>query len=86
MNWRKLDSETEFDEILMQSLQEGSAFVLFKHSTRCMVSTMALRSFEAEYSDEITPYFVDLIKYKSLSNHIAKVTGVIHQSPLDNEN
>lgn len=81
MNWRKLHSETEFDEILMQSLLEGSAFVLFKHSTRCMVSTMALRSFEAEFSNEITPYFVDLIQFKKLSNHIAKVTGVTHQSP-----
>ena len=81
MNWRKLTSETEFDEILMQSLSEGSAFLLFKHSTRCMVSTMALRSFEAEYSAEFPAYFVDLVKYRSLSNHISSVTGVVHQSP-----
>ena len=81
MNWRKLTSETEFDKILMQSLSEGSAFLLFKHSTRCMVSTMALRSFEAEFTEDYPAYFVDLIKYRSLSNHIASVTGVTHQSP-----
>ena len=81
MNWRKLTSESEFDHILMQSLSEGSAFLLFKHSTRCMVSTMALRSFEADFDSQVTAYFVDLIKYRSLSNHIASVTGVTHQSP-----
>jgi bacillithiol system protein YtxJ len=81
MNWRKLTSKSEFDEILMQSLLEGSAFVLFKHSTRCMVSTMALRSFEAEYDGDVQAYFVDLIKYRELSNHISEVTAVQHQSP-----
>ena len=81
MNWRKLTSKSEFDDILMQSLLEGSAFVLFKHSTRCMVSTMALRSFEAEYESDMHAYFVDLIQYKELSNHISKVTAIQHQSP-----
>ena len=81
MNWRKLTSESEFDEILMQSLSEGSAFLLFKHSTRCMVSTMAKRSFEAEYAGDYPTYFVDLVKFRALSNHIASVTKVTHQSP-----
>ncbi len=81
MDWRKLSSVSEFDEILMQSSVKGSAFVLFKHSTRCMVSTMALRSFEAEFRSEIPAYFVDLIKNRDLSNHIASVTNVPHQSP-----
>lgn len=81
MNWRKLTSVSEFDNILMQSQSDGSAFVLFKHSTRCMISTMALRAFEDEYNSELPTYFVDLIKYRDVSNHIAKTTGVIHQSP-----
>jgi len=81
MNWRKLTSKTEFDEILMQSLLEGSAFVLFKHSTRCMVSTMALRSFESEYKSDLPAYFVDLVKFRELSNHVSSESGVQHQSP-----
>ncbi|MGB0805982.1 MAG: bacillithiol system redox-active protein YtxJ [Salibacteraceae bacterium] len=81
MNWRKLTSITEFDEILMQSSVEGSAFILFKHSTRCMVSTMALRSFESEFQSSIPAYFVDLIKNRDLSNYISKTVNVIHQSP-----
>lgn len=81
MNWRKLTSISEFNDILMQSSTTGSAFVLFKHSTRCMVSTMALRNFEAEFTSDLPAYFIDLIKYRELSNHIADITQVIHQSP-----
>lgn len=81
MDWRKLTTISEFDEILMQSLSQGSAFVLFKHSTRCMVSKMALRSFEADFNNELPAYFVDLIQYRDLSNHIESVTGIHHQSP-----
>lgn len=81
MNWRELSSITQFDNILMQSSLESSAFVLFKHSTRCMVSKMALRSFESDFNDSVPAYFVNLIENRDLSNYIAKVTGVIHQSP-----
>jgi bacillithiol system protein YtxJ len=81
MNWRKLTSKSEFDDIMMQSLLEGSAFVLFKHSTRCMVSTMAKRSFESEFESDIPTYFVDLVQYRDLSNHISSETGIQHQSP-----
>ena len=81
MNWRELSSISQFDNILMQSSFDSSAFVLFKHSTRCMVSKMALRSFESDFNDSVPAYFVDLIANRALSNHIEKVTGVIHQSP-----
>ncbi len=81
MNWRKLTSISEFNDILMQSSTTGSAFILFKHSTRCMVSTMALRSFEAEFESDIPSYFIDLIKYRELSNYIADSLQVVHQSP-----
>lgn len=81
MDWRKLTSISEFNHILMQSLSEGSAFVLFKHSTRCIVSKMALRSFESEYKSDMPAYFIDLIQNRELSNYIAETSGVHHQSP-----
>ena len=81
MNWRKLTSVSEFNDILMQSSTTGSAFILFKHSTRCMVSTMALRNFASEFKSDLPTYFIDLIKYRDLSNHIAEVTHIAHQSP-----
>lgn len=81
MNWRKLTSVTEFESLLMQSSVEGSAFILFKHSTRCMVSTMALRSFESEFESDIPAYFIDLIQDRELSNFVARATDIQHQSP-----
>ncbi|MFT4752484.1 MAG: bacillithiol system protein YtxJ [Salibacteraceae bacterium] len=81
MNWRKLTSVSEFEDLMMQSSIDGSAFILFKHSTRCMVSTMALRSFESEFRSDIPTYMVDLIQDRDLSNFIAKTTQVEHQSP-----
>lgn len=81
MNWRKLTSIPEFEELLTQSSLDDSAFLLFKHSSRCMISTMALRAFESEYSSDIPAYFVDLIQYRELSNFIAEATTITHQSP-----
>jgi bacillithiol system protein YtxJ len=32
-------------------------------------------------NDKITPYFLDLIEYRDVSNEIAHRFGVVHQSP-----
>lgn len=58
-------------------------FAVFKHSTRCPISSMALNQFKAEGGfDKDTPvYFLDLIAYRTVSNAIADDTGVRHESP-----
>lgn len=57
--------------------------LLFKHSTRCPISSMALNRIESSWTDNllITPYFLDLIAYRSVSNAIASHLGVDHESP-----
>jgi bacillithiol system protein YtxJ len=44
---------------------------------------MALKQFENEFdfSDKVTPYFLDLIAYRDVSNEIMNRFGVQHQSP-----
>jgi bacillithiol system protein YtxJ len=44
---------------------------------------MALSRFEQNWDPEVNCeiYFLDLIQYRSLSNKIAEITGVEHQSP-----
>ena len=44
---------------------------------------MALKQFENEFnsSDKVTPYFLDLIAHRDISNEIANRFGVTHQSP-----
>ncbi len=58
--------------------------LLFKHSTRCSISSMALSSFNREWQlseDKCLIYYLDILKFRDISNEIARLTGVIHQSP-----
>ena len=44
---------------------------------------MALNGFERNWSGEVDCklYFIDLLKHRDVSNEIAILTGVTHQSP-----
>lgn len=58
--------------------------MIFKHSTRCSVSRMALDRLERKWSPEagnIKPYFLDLISYREISNRVAAQFNVEHESP-----
>jgi bacillithiol system protein YtxJ len=57
--------------------------LVFKHSTRCPVSSMAWRevaSFRKEHP-EAAVYVVHVVEQRALSNAVAKRTGVRHESP-----
>lgn len=83
MKWNKLESEKTLQEIIESS--DDQAVVIFKHSTRCPISTMALSWFEKSWKDEemkdVRPYYLDLINYRSISNKIAEEFDVQHESP-----
>lgn len=79
--WNELTDLVQLNEIITISNEKPVA--IFKHSTRCSVSRMALKQFENEFnsSDKVTPYFLDLIAHRDISNEIATRFGVYHQSP-----
>lgn len=81
MNWLSLDNSDQLEEIAQ--LSNEKQVLIFKHSTRCSISRMALKQFEKEFdqSDKIVPYFLDLLAFRSVSNEIAARFGVMHQSP-----
>ncbi|MBG6110076.1 bacillithiol system protein YtxJ [Flavobacterium sp. CG_9.10] len=81
INWNPLTDLGQLNDIIALSNEKPVA--IFKHSTRCSVSRMALKQFENEFdlSDKVTPYFLDLIAYRDISNEIASRFGVTHQSP-----
>jgi bacillithiol system protein YtxJ len=56
---------------------------IFKHSTRCIVSKMALKNFENNFNleNKIQPYFLDLLEYRAISNEVATRFNIQHQSP-----
>jgi len=83
MNWKQLTSEEQLNELIVESTQKP--VFIFKHSTRCSISSMSLdrllRNWKEEDATKITPYYLDLIAYRSLSNSVADRLGVPHESP-----
>ena len=81
ISWIDLTDIYQLDEIVLSSNEKP--VVIFKHSTRCSVSRMALKQFETEFDleDQVDAYFLDLIKYRDISNEIASRFNVYHQSP-----
>ncbi|MHA3788880.1 bacillithiol system redox-active protein YtxJ [Flavobacterium hauense] len=82
MDWNDLTDLKQLDEIIDESAD--TPVIIFKHSTRCSISRMALKTFEREYNIEegsAKPYFLDLLEHRDISNEIALRFEVVHQSP-----
>ncbi len=81
INWIELTDLGQLNEIMHLSHQQP--VIIFKHSTRCSISRMALKQFENEFDLEgrVTPYFLDLLNHRDISNEIATRFEVYHQSP-----
>ncbi len=84
MNWKPLTSIEQLETIINTESQH-EAILLFKHSTTCSISNTALNRVERNWKDSdnamLTPYYLDLLNHRDVSNAIAALTGVEHQSP-----
>jgi bacillithiol system protein YtxJ len=80
MNWIPLLEEAQLATIKDQSKQQP--VVIFKHSTRCSISAMAKGRLERETAPAgVLFYYLDLLQYRPISNKIAEVFEVAHESP-----
>lgn len=82
MSWQQLTSAAQWQEIKLASVE--TAQVVFKHSTRCSISAMALRRFEGSELFEkglLNCWYLDLIEYREISDLIATDSKVRHESP-----
>ncbi len=80
MQWTHLTDEEQISQIIAQSQQKPQ--VIFKHSTRCSISSVALsRLQKAAQPADVDFYYLDLIAYRHLSNRVAEVFQVHHESP-----
>ncbi|EJG02779.1 MULTISPECIES: bacillithiol system redox-active protein YtxJ [Flavobacterium] len=81
VNWTELTDMLQLMEI--EAISQERPVVIFKHSTRCSISRMALKQFEREFDLEgvVDAYFLDLIAHRDISNEIASRFGVYHESP-----
>lgn len=83
MNWTALTSMAQIDEIIAKSFE--SPIIIFKHSTRCSISSMAYGRLQRGWDDKVLPasnvYYLDLIAHRDISNQVAATFGVMHESP-----
>jgi bacillithiol system protein YtxJ len=80
MNWIKLNDVEQLEEI--KELSRSRAQVIFKHSTRCSLSSMAKNRLEKKSQPaDADFYYLDLIQFRSLSDLIATDFSVQHESP-----
>jgi bacillithiol system protein YtxJ len=80
MNWIPLNNEAQLDNIKEKSTVRPQ--LIFKHSTRCSISSMALSRLErAKQPESLDFYYLDLISHRHISNKIAELFQVHHESP-----
>lgn len=85
MNWQKI---TSADDVLMaveHSKKPGvNAVAIFKHSTRCGISSMVKNRLETKVSvdeEKVPIYLLDLLSHRETSNFISEHLGIRHESP-----
>lgn len=80
MNWIDLNNEQQLSTIVEQS--KTTPVVIFKHSTRCSISSMAKNRLDKiTLPSHIPTYYLDLLAYRPISNKIAEDFKVYHESP-----
>ena len=81
--WKSIGSLSHLQELIQHSVQQQ--ILIFKHSTRCPVSSRTYNQIEASTDvlnkSNIDIYYVDVIAERQLSNDIARVLDITHQSP-----
>lgn len=83
--WVPLNEELQLKNIIKQSYDSNhGAVLLFKHSTRCSISSMAKSRLERAWDIDPTKlptFYLDLLSYRNISSEIATQFNVEHQSP-----
>ena len=82
INWKTLNQEEQLSEFIELSKQKPIA--MFKHSTRCALSSMAKSRLERGWDlsdNDLDIYYLDLLNYRNVSNKMASLFSVEHQSP-----
>jgi bacillithiol system protein YtxJ len=84
LNWCKLESESDLEQIINESFQQNKGVVIFKHSTRCSISTVAKSRLESSWdfdAEQLPIYYLDIISFRSISARIAEEFNIQHESP-----
>jgi bacillithiol system protein YtxJ len=79
---KTLNEIQDIDKI--SELSHGKLQLIFKHSTVCPISRMSYEKMLAEYpllEDQADLYYLGVIEQRPLSNYVAEVLNIRHESP-----
>ena len=83
MNWIPLTKKEQL--LIIEEASYQQPVMIFKHSTICSTSALVLdrleRQWQGDEMGELTSYFLDLLKYRSISNQISIDFNLRHESP-----
>ena len=80
MTWIEITKEVQLEEIKERSKEKPQ--IIFKHSTRCSISSVAKNRLERSTPpSNVDFYFLDLIQHRNISGKIAEEFSVYHESP-----
>ena len=80
-SWSLLSNENLLQDLVKLSFSEK--VLIFKHSTRCSISTMSKNRLESlgENSKIKNCFLLDILNFKEISSKIESDFKVIHESP-----
>jgi bacillithiol system protein YtxJ len=80
LKWLRIEDDLSYKDAIQSSYEE--VILIFKHSTRCSISSMALNRMEDTENKTIDRcYYLDLLSFREISNRIESDFNVKHQSP-----
>ncbi|MBD8489598.1 bacillithiol system redox-active protein YtxJ [Echinicola sp. CAU 1574] len=83
MAWKVIDKVEQLRHIKEES--KVQPVLIFKHSTSCSISGMAWNRLQRNWKEDdfskVSPYVLDLLSFREISNAIAEEFAVEHESP-----
>ena len=82
VNWIPFNSLEQIKTI--KELSKSETILVFKHSTRCGISSMVIKRFENLFDssmNNIKVYYLDLLNFRAISDEVGYSFQVQHQSP-----
>lgn len=82
LSWQPLDTLQALADVVAASAQRPQ--LIFKHSTRCSISRVALARLDASIATLATQmglHYLDLLQYRQVSDAVASQLAVHHESP-----
>lgn len=79
--WNYTESKEDLEKIFQPG---GGLKCIYKHSTTCGICLMAIRQVERvmhQLKEDVEFYYIDVKKDRPVSQKVAEITGIQHESP-----